>query len=179
MRRWRVKAIFRRPPIPKARSRLGHRRHQGEVTRSRNATGGDGERRVHVRQRGGWVRKSGSQLKGKSLAPVTPPARAVSGEIPKNPPPTAPTGGPQPKTGAATGAPPAPKTEPVTTASKGIPVEAIHTSAIGSAKGRATEFGAQAVLAAQLGSVRGAEAAKAAAALENLAPEIEKAAPRG
>ena len=98
----------------------------------------------------------------------------MSGEISKNPPPTASTGGPQPKTGAATGTPPAPKTEPVTTASKGIPVEAIHTSAKGSAKGGATEFGAQVVLAAQLESVRGAEAAKAAAALENLAPEIEK-----
>lgn len=140
VRRWRVKAIFRRPP----------------------------------------------------LAPVTPPAKAWSGEItpkatppPKSGPPAtttkpapttmAPTGGTETKTEPlrTPGGPPAPTTERVTTAYKGEPVEAIHNPADVSAKG-GLEFGAQVLLAAQLSSVRGAEAAKAATALENLGPQIDK-----
>jgi hypothetical protein len=114
VQRWRVKAIFRRPPIPKP----GHGSGTGgtkakslaPVTPLAETVSGE-----FTSGRGAAGTKSGPQLKGKSLAPVTPPARAVSGEISKNPPPTAPTVGPQPKTEAATGAPAAPKTEPVTT----------------------------------------------------------------
>ena len=58
VRRWRVKAIFRRSPIPKK----GHGSPIGSI-------------------------------KAKSFAPVTPPARAVSGEIAESTVPPAPKGG--------------------------------------------------------------------------------------
>lgn len=102
--------------------------------------------------------------------PVPPPASGGTGES-ANKPPVTPTSGAGPKTETA---PPAPKPERATTASKGVQIEAGHASVGGSVKGRATEFGAQAILAKQVQNARGAEAAKAVAALEKLGPEIEK-----
>src|SRR5262249_7025363 len=101
LRRWRVKAIFRRPwrslaPVTPPAGAL-----------SAESTAGIGRSGPKAR----------SQPKPKSLAPVTPPARAVSGELPKSPPPTSPTRGSEPGTGAATGTLPAPTSEPVTPAS--------------------------------------------------------------
>src|SRR5438034_4153825 len=50
----------------------------------------------------------------------------------------------------------------------------MHVSMKGSAKSSAIEFGAQALLAAQLENVRSAELEKAEDALNELAPEIEQ-----
>ena len=92
VRRWRVKAIFRRRSLRKA----GHRSGIGRTKVKSFAPLGPPAKTVSGEfTSGGLVvgAKGGSQLKGESFAPVTPPARVVSGEITESRVPPAPKGG--------------------------------------------------------------------------------------
>ena len=92
VRRWRVKAIFRRSPIPKK----GHGSPiRGIKAKSFAPVKPPAETVSGEFTSGGRVvgAKGGSQLEAESFAPVKPPARAVSGEIAESTVPPAPKGG--------------------------------------------------------------------------------------
>jgi hypothetical protein len=113
-----------------------------------------------------------------TLAPVSPPAKTVSDEANIHGP-SLPGGGGPPKTAETPAAAPSGSAPPRATSEyRGAPVEPIRSPADFSTKA-AVEGALQALLSMQLGSIRGAEAAKAAARLNELLPEVEALRARG